>query len=63
MALEFEDFVTGLTEETTPDNAADFLVIVDTSGSDVNKVKPSNILGLNASQSARQIRAALDSNC
>ena len=45
MALEFEDFVTGLTEETTPDNAADFLVIVDTSGSDVNKVKPSNLLG------------------
>lgn len=45
MALEFEDFVNNLTEETTPDNAADFLVIVDTSGSDVNKVKPSNLLG------------------
>ena len=49
MALEFEDFVTGLTEETTPDNAADFLVIVDTSGSDVNKVKPSSILGTDLS--------------
>lgn len=45
MALEFEDFVNGLTEETSPDNAADFLVIVDTSGSDVNKVKPSALLG------------------
>ncbi|MBK8150809.1 MAG: hypothetical protein IPK58_22060, partial [Acidobacteria bacterium] len=43
--IEYEDFVTSLTEETTPDNASDFLVIVDTSGSDVNKVKPSNILG------------------
>ena len=43
--IEFEDFVTEVTEETTPDNAADFLVIVDTSGSDVNKVKPSSILG------------------
>ena len=42
--IEFEDFVNGLTEETTPDNAADFLVIVDISGSDVNKVKPNSIL-------------------
>jgi hypothetical protein len=45
MALEFKNFVTGLTEETTPDNAADFLVMYDTSGEDVNKVKPSSILG------------------
>lgn len=58
MALEFEDFVTGLTEETTPDNAADFIVIVDTSGSDVNKVRPSSILGTDLSA----IRALTPSN-
>src|SRR5687768_15890877 len=43
--IEFEDFLDALVEETTPDNAADFLIIKDTSGSDINKVKPSNILG------------------
>lgn len=45
MATEFEDFVDGLTEETAPDVAADFLVIRDVSGSDVNKIKPQNLTG------------------
>ncbi len=56
--IEFEDFVNGLTEETSPDNAADFLVIVDTSGSDVNKIKPNSILGTNLAA----IRALTPSN-
>jgi hypothetical protein len=36
--------ITTLTEETTPDNANDFLILHDVSGSDLNKVKPNSIL-------------------
>lgn len=35
--------INGLTEDTTPDESADFLVTYDTSASGVKKVKPSNI--------------------
>jgi len=35
--------IDGLTEDTTPDTAADFLVTYDTSASAPKKVKPSNL--------------------
>lgn len=36
--------VTGLTEDTTPDNANDFVMTYDTSASALKKVKPSNVI-------------------
>jgi hypothetical protein len=43
MSTEFKAYIQGLTEETTPDTAADFIPIIDTSGNVVKKVKPTNL--------------------
>lgn len=47
--VAFKDYVNGLTEETTPDPAADYLAIVDASGGVVKKIKISNLLSTNLS--------------
>jgi hypothetical protein len=43
-ASDFLKVVNGLTEDTSPDNAADFLLSYDTSASAAKKVKPENIV-------------------
>src|SRR6185369_6575304 len=47
--IELIDIVTGLTEDTTPDTAADFVVTYDTSAALLKKVKPENLVGAGGS--------------
>lgn len=58
MPIELNDYINGLTEDTSPDVSADFVLTRDTSATALKKVKPSNILGTNLSD----IRGLADPN-
>lgn len=42
--IELEDLITGLTAETSPDGAADYLILYDASGTALKKILLQNLI-------------------